>query len=155
MPSSFRDITEYRLRQHADALAAAVKTTDSLVVPAAAADLVAALYDLTRYWRDQDTARYDELCRSSDDGKTVGGLTHLRGQATHHAVVTSAFTDAYAERYYDHYGCWTWYADAAVTRDEIAEMYRDHVAGKDAAATLPAVTRFSLHTLSEALSSPA
>jgi hypothetical protein len=164
------EINEFRVRQHLNRMAKAVNTTDRLDVPATAADLLDALYALTRYWRGLDTNKYDDACRSSEDGKIVGGLTHLRGEVVHHAVVkqnhssddgeavdkvslvqTAAnLENTYPERYYAHYGSWNWYANAG-GGGETGEMYREHVAGREVMTTLDAITRFALHHLPDIL----
>jgi hypothetical protein len=76
----------------------------------------------------------------------VGGLTHLRGQAVHHALVASNFADRVAELYYDHFGSWVWYAGAR-GGGEIAAMYQSHVANREVMATLNSVMQFALNDL--------
>lgn len=134
MTVTVREIHEYRVRRHIGRLTEAASSTDLLHAPAAAADLLDALYALTRFWRDQGADQYDTACQASDAGRVVGGLTHLRGQAVHHAVVAGNFADHVAEHYYDHFGSWVWYADAAGGGD-IAAMYQSHVANREIMTT--------------------
>jgi hypothetical protein len=65
----------------------------------------------------------------------------------HHAVVLSDFTDRVAEHYYDHYGCWVWYADAQGGSDDLSSNYGDSIADKEVLVTLPAVRRFCFEQL--------
>lgn len=128
--------------------------TDRLVVPATAADLLDAMYALTRHWRKTllDPSTYDDMCRASDDGRVVGGLTHLRNWGVHDAVVLSDFTDRVGKYFYDHYGCWVWQANAGTGNDELSTMYHHAVADREVRLSLKGVRRFLFEALPARLS---
>jgi hypothetical protein len=60
--------------------------------------------------------------------------------------VASNFADRVAEHYYDHFGSWIWYADAGGS-GAIANMYQEHVAGREVMTTLDPVMQFALNDL--------
>ena len=138
-------VANVRLHANAERLVSAVNTLDRLLVPAIAADYLDALYGLTRLWRDEflGSSVYDPFCAESADGRVVEGLTYLRGQGIHRAVVLSKLGGV-ADYYYDHYNCWTWIADAPLTGMKVSGSYQQHFADREVRITMDSAERFCM-----------
>lgn len=128
------EVAEHRLLTHFAAVRHAVVHPDDLPLLAAAGDFLSAVYVLTRLHRSRSAA-YDQLARSSDGGRTVNGLVHLRGEHDHaRVVIHSSIEWVWPSRWYAFWGAWVWSAGAA-PGGEMGEHYLDHVAGREVRVT--------------------
>jgi hypothetical protein len=141
-------VLERRLRLNLDRLDQAVNTTDPLTTPAVIADVLDAFYVLGRVWRGEQAHgglgqhQFDEACRNHEGGRIYGALVYARGLAAHQRVVFGSFEDIVAERFYDHFGCWSWQSLQTQSKDELARSYRDHLARREVPLPLAAAERF-------------
>ena len=132
-----------RLDRNVAGVRAAVGSADPDRCPDAVAAALDALYDLWEFWAARLALTFrqeNDTVRGDASAETAAALVHARGAKSHTYVEFGEFTDTYAERYYDHYGCWRWQAhsDPDERFAERDRWYGVHVAGHEVVPPLEA-----------------
>ena len=146
--TSRADALAPRRRRFSDRLAkveAAASSTDPHAFPDAVAGGLDALYDLWEFWSKVAglNMRSEDAAVSGDaDGEVAAALVHARGSKSHALVEFGDLTNTYAERYYDHYGCWRWQAHTDPRFPRRDRWYRMHVANQEVSTPLAAAARW-------------
>lgn len=141
---------EVRWRRFTGAVAAvevAANSADPAICPDAVAAALDALYDLWEYWQVQagkEFAAQDAAVTGDSDGETTAALVFARGGKTHAFVEFGNFTDTFAARFYDHFGCWRWgsYSDATPRYAKRNAWFATHVSGNEVLPPFEAARRW-------------
>jgi hypothetical protein len=137
-----------RFNEAVDRVRSAQAATDKAEIQDAVNAALHALYELWEYWRAKAPSRRgkdDDFVRSDPDGETAAALVHARGATTHRVFQEHGdFTDTYAQRFYDHYGCWRWehFSDPNPKYTDRDTWYRTHVAGREVNEPFEAASRW-------------
>jgi hypothetical protein len=133
-PVDVQRLLRLRLVGASARLDAACSSTDQVVVNAAVADWLDAVYAAQEpYWKLNQSLVTDSREQDVGGARVVGGLVHARNLSTHEWVATTAIEDVYDSRYRPHYGGWCWLpvhgeGDRGADPQSIGEYYTHYLA---------------------------
>lgn len=136
------DRLELRLTDDGRRLIEALNTTNASTVNAAIGAYLDSVYAARMPYRTTlGPSRFDAMCERSHGGQFLGALVHARGESTHHWAEMTNYTSGFADRWFDHWGCWVWSATER-RGGPTGRLYRAHLEGVPVERPIPAVEAF-------------